>query len=191
MPALTLQAAGGENLKANCNETAQHLVEYAWKIYPRNTSKRSGDPKLSVTLPEQALVVSPECQWALRHISDLYHELESFQLAKKYNDKNLFLYPNDTVAKSTRSDIAFHEGKVEESIAILESIIAELGTDSGYWHYALARIYAYEGNTSKSLDMLEIAASVSKGWLDENNAQASETFAEVVKQDRFKRLLEE
>ena len=73
----------------------------------------------------------------------------------------------------------------------MESIIAEHGPENCYWHYALARIYAHEGNVSKALDMLEIAASISKGWLDENNAQASETFAEVVKPDRFKALLGE
>jgi hypothetical protein len=39
--------------------------------------------------------------------------------------------------------------------------------------------------------VLEIAASVDNEWLNENNAQASETFAEVVKLDRFKVLLGE
>lgn len=180
-----------DEVERNCSENSIALIERSWNVYPLNTNPKVGDPNKGLSLLETALRDSPDCQWGLRLISALYIELDRYMEAKKYNERNLKLYPDDSAAIATQSWLYVYDEKFAEAISLIESTIINFGSGNGHWHYALAKIYAQGGDISKSLDMLEIAASISKKWLDENNAQTSDALSEVVRNERFLKLLED
>lgn len=177
------------DVEKHCSENSKSLIMTAWEAYPRHRRTRIGDPEKSLRLFEKALQESPECQWALRHLSKLNIEMNHIDEAKKYNNILIEKYPTDPVAIDDKSALLALEGKFDEGVNLLKKVIYEHGEGNGSWYYSIALIYAQNQQNQKALVYLELSASISADWLDEQNAQADREFSEVVKEKRFQELL--